>query len=120
MERIAMSAIKKYRSPKISIPVDDVDVGLDEFKTSDLLTELKHRGSEAASEIMEPIEAALFEVREYLFRGRVDDALLALDRVLRPKWRSAEQCLADFASLKATGETVNALSNEQTHTEIEP
>lgn len=70
----------------------DVDVDLDEFETDDLIEEVKSRGK--GGELPERTE--LEDIHRWLSHGRVADAISALERLIWPKWRTVEQCEADF------------------------
>jgi hypothetical protein len=80
----------------------DVEIDLDEIitdiDTKDLVKVLEARGLHIAGSKLEACDLDLVnEAISDLKRGDVGEALLTLERLIEPKWKTPSECLADFA-----------------------
>lgn len=91
---------ERYRSPKIYMPVDDVEVTLEEFDTDDLIRELAHRRKVEVKKD-DPLLDDLRDVHEELRSGRVADAIVHLEKIIWPKWRTIDGCADALARFKS-------------------
>lgn len=83
----------------------EVEVDLDYFDDEDIIDEAKSRrlwptplGAEDTD-----VEMALAELR----RGDVQEAILILERALRPKWQDERVCKSDYEKAKSDGSPAN-------------
>lgn len=108
---------RKQRYVHVSIR-DSVDVDVSEVmeQLSDetLIEELKTRGAEKAAKVaQETQEDGLEGLLEMLQRGQYDDAILALERMIHPKFHSLEACMREFTLAKATPRVSSEISNSE-------
>jgi hypothetical protein len=93
-----MSSISLYAKMDLS------DVW-DEISDAQLREEMERRCIEAARTVAEAKENALIplveEAPSLLQSGRADDAALALERALFPKWKSPEDALKQLRAVTA-------------------
>ena len=80
------------------------DASIDDFETEVLVEELRRRKVEekpdgSAKDKGTPHELVM--VHELLRRGRMDEALLLLEKYLWPKWQTVEACEAELRALTA-------------------
>jgi hypothetical protein len=71
----------------------DVDLGeaVDQMTDEMLLEEVKDRKLSLGRDDFDPIDD-LHEIYNELLRGRPAEAMVILDRLLRPKWSNAKAC----------------------------
>jgi len=66
---------------------------LDEISDEVLAKEVRRRDMDIEPEAL---VSALHDARDALHRGKRNEALCILDRVLCPKWHSASECRQDY------------------------
>lgn len=82
--------MSRYRSGTITIEASHV---IDQIEDEDLLDEVRRR--DLHIEKINDFEDVAAAYRE-LLRGRHADALAILDRILKPKWPTAQKCLEQY------------------------
>ena len=104
--------MSKYRhsSRRISVQCEG-DAYIDDFETEVLVEELKRRKSEEKPDGTPKVQGPdddLILVYETLRDGRIDEAVLLIEKYLWPKWKTVEACEADLRALtiKPIGEAL--------------
>lgn len=69
----------------------DLDEAVDHMTDEMLLEEIKDRKLSLGRDDFDPVDD-LHEIYNELLRGRPAEALVILDRLLHPKWRSTKDC----------------------------
>lgn len=80
----------RYRSGTITIEAEDL---LDQIEDEDLLDEVRRR--DLHMETINDLDDVMLAYGE-LLRGRPAEALAILDRIVKPKWPTAEVCLEQY------------------------
>lgn len=92
----------KIHQQTVTVDVDvDVSEVLDEISTEQIVEILKERGLDAAKhDPSEHFRDLLEEAAGRLRDGEPFEALLLIERILKPKWPTSAACLADFAKAR--------------------
>lgn len=77
----------------------DVDVDIDEFDDEAIRDEFDRRFVKKGKPPL-PVHAEIVRIRDDLERGDIEHALFIVDGLLRPKWRSVEECQLHFVKTK--------------------
>lgn len=88
----------KHRKNYVTVTCE-AECYLDEFDTDDLIAELKAR-NRALPAAEKSQREELCEIRELIAAGRIQDALIEIDYLIFPKFKSLEGCMEALAKAR--------------------